>query len=417
MKVLYSIIRGLKGSSYIFLFQSLSILLALALSALVARWGGVTAKGQFDLFTLWCSLVQDIGFLGLGSGLLAVYTIKKVKMSEIHGTGIFLSLLMGGFVALVGFLLRPLWLPLFSGISPLYLYLVLILSPLLFYRLVWINLALGIGKARWIHLYSFILNLLAVIILFILYSNFKFELKWALYFFLGTLILGAPFYFYHLQSTDHCRPRVSLQVGQKAFRNGIVIYFGFAFNILHFKIDQFMINSVLGTEALSFYALAARLGEGLFLIENAVVATYWAQIINPGSHLNTKLFWKVSFLQGAINLCAVAALYILGPWIMISFWGPEFSASYPAFCWLLPGIFIWSFSKLFANLLTYKFNFSWAVSLFTGLGLLLNLGLNYLMLYKFNQGIQGVAIASSISYSITAMAIGIFAVIVLHRLK
>lgn len=139
------------------------MLLTLLLTILIARWGGVYAKGQFDLFHLFVTLIQDLGFLGLGSGLLAVYTTKKTPMGQVHGTGLIMALVCG--LGLMGIAIPTvhLWEVYFSGVPRFYLLASLALCPFMFYKLVWSNLALGLGMAKHVHALVFISHMAIVL--------------------------------------------------------------------------------------------------------------------------------------------------------------------------------------------------------------------------------------------------------------
>jgi len=169
-----------------------------------------------------------------------------------------------------------------------------------------------------------------------------------------------------------------------------------------------------------FYTLAAGLVEKMWLFPESMREVIFVEVANQrkGKEFVARLC-RISFF---VLATASLLLGVSAPFFIPLLYSKEFLPAVLPFIILLPGILIFSFSKLlasyFAAINMVKINTYASI-----LALVLNLGLNFWLIPKF--GMNGAAIASTISYSAGAfLQVGLFlqrtklpisAIFILHR--
>lgn len=170
------------------------------------------------------------------------------------------------------------------------------------------------------------------------------------------------------------------------------------FIIGYTRIDQVMIKSILGSEALGKYAVAVVLVEAWYVIPFVITASLFPAIIsarfrNDGSYykrlqdLYSLLFWVSLFI-------ALTVTMIAGPLTRFLF-GQAYEGTGAVL-----SILIWNCVFVFFNFINEKWiiaeNIQWMWLFVAPAGFLLNWVLNYFFIRKM--GIQGAAVASLLTF-------------------
>jgi O-antigen/teichoic acid export membrane protein len=201
--------------------------------------------------------------------------------------------------------------------------------------------------------------------------------------------------------------RPSFPLAKGSLRYGLVIYTGSVANLIHFKIDQVMLNYMLGSEAVGIYTVSVHWAEMLFILDSAIISAALYKISSSPakeSYLLTKRLFKAQVLVSGISgllLCAFA--YPL----LFHFYGEAYMGAIWPLIFLVPGVVAWSCGKILSQYLSYNRGKFWAPTLFAIVGVFINVILNLLLISRF--GINGAAIASTISYgSVILLTIGAY---------
>jgi len=396
-------IRG--DAAQIYIYQFLGLGFGLISSIVIARTLGPTDKGIVDLFNLLNSFILEFGLLGFGSGLLYYLAKKGTHLKQIHGTGLVFSIIVGILTGLVGWLGLPLWRKIFPGLSNWIILLAFSLSPLVYYRLIWSNIMTGINQAVASFKASLYFGIVNVPFIVLLWLSGRLNVQNVIALTALFTVLNAVVFFGMLYKRE---PELSfdLSLTKGSLNYGLIIYLGVIANVLHFKIDQVMINYWLGTRAVGLYAMSVRWAEMLFLLDSAILSAAFYRVSsasNEESYALTKRLFKVQLLISGGSGVVLALLAY--PLVLILYGSAYHDAALPLIL-LIPGIIAWSVAKILSNMLVYNRGMASTAVKIAIFGSILNILLNLLFIRILGIGIVGSALASSISYSIVALLTG-----------
>lgn len=391
-----------KDSIKIYIIQFISLGIGMIGSIITARVLGPSAKGIVDLFNLLNSFIVDFGLLGVGSGLLYYLANRNEKLKNIHGTGIAFCLVLGTITAMIGFVAVGLWERIFPGLSKWMILLVFSLAPFAYYRLIWSNIMTGLNKAVDSFRLNLVFSAISLAIILFLYITEQISATTIIIISsaiaVATAIAGVAILFKVEPKLD-----VSVSLGFKTLKYGLTNYVGVVANIINFRIDQLMINFWLGTTAVGLYAVSVRWAELLFLLDGAIISAALFRVSslpNRESYNLTKRLHRVQIvISGSSGLLLALIAY---PLIMILYGAPYKGSALPLVL-LIPGVVFWSVSKILSVFISYnRGKVSWTTycAIF---GCFLNIILNWFFIKVLTMGINGAAIASSISYSVVCI--------------
>jgi polysaccharide biosynthesis protein len=166
------------------------------------------------------------------------------------------------------------------------------------------------------------------------------------------------------------------------------------------KIDQVMIQDMLGSEAVGQYAAATRLSEIWYFIPTILVSSLFPAIVNARKQ-SEELYY--SRLQKLFDLVVWIAIVIALPMTFLSdmivdiLYGKQYSQAASVLM-----IHIWASIFVFLGVISSNWYINENLQLLAFLrafyGMISNIFLNLLLITKY--GIQGAAIATLISYMI-----------------
>jgi len=379
----------------IYVIQGISLGLGLAGSIIVARTLGPAKKGIFDLFSLLSSFILDFGLLGFGSGLLYYLANKGWPLCEVHGTGFVFSILAGIPTVLIGWLGLRFWVAIFPGLDVWVILLPFLLSTVTYYRLIWTNIMTGINRAVATYRIGFYFTVCNVTVIFSLWKLDWLDLdRIVALTVLLTLLNGIVAFFVLFRQEPRLRP--SIPLARESLKYGLVIYVGFIANVLHFKVDQVMINYWLGTDAVGIYAVSARWAEVLFILDTAIISAALYKISSASAKESYALTRRLFKVQLLISSGSGILLGVLAYPLIFTLYGEPYSDAIWPLVLLIPGVVFWSAGKVLSQYLSYNRGKFWLPTLFSIFGVCINIILNFMLINKF--GIGGAAVASTISY-------------------
>jgi O-antigen/teichoic acid export membrane protein len=199
------------------------------------------------------------------------------------------------------------------------------------------------------------------------------------------------------------RPRLSAL--KQSLLYGLALYVGLAVNSLHFRANQFFIDAMLGPTELGYFALATRIAETLWLLDYVVVTASLYRVTSEDFGtavlVTQRTFKLVAFLVIGPSL----AIFALAPLLVPLFFGEAFSPAVFPLWYLLPGVICWSLGRSLSPFVSYQCGKPWYNTASASFAFLVNLGANFVLIPKL--GTVGAAIASSISYSLNLIVMGV----------
>jgi O-antigen/teichoic acid export membrane protein len=198
-------------------------------------------------------------------------------------------------------------------------------------------------------------------------------------------------------------PRVSIRLLRSHFGLGIKAYLIILFSYLLLRIDLLMVKYMLGAEQAGYYSVASSMGDYLLMLPGVIGMILFPKLSSMQSwrdKLRLSRQAAYAMMAGMIPLLCFAGLAArLGVRILF---GAAFLPSVAAFIWLLPGIFtlgVETVAVQFLNSMGYPriVVAIWAASV------ALNVGGNLWAIPHW--GIAGASLMSSVSYTLTLVAI------------
>lgn len=388
----------------IFKYQFFTVVFALVSNIIVARLLGPEKKGLVDIFMLMYMMILEFGMCGFGSGLLYQITQKNCLLSKAHGTSIAFTMITGLLIGLLGWFALPLWQSIFPEVPQWIILAAFMLAPLVFYKQLWENIMTGVNRAIVIYKVAHIFSIIQLGAIVTLWALDRFTYEMIIYWSILRIALNMIASFFIIRSQER-EIQANLPLAKDILKYGSIIYAGALANVLHFKIDQVMISYWLGLEAVGIYTVSVRWAETLFLLDAAILAASLYKISASSPEVSFKTTRKVFRTQIVISIAAGILFALLAYPLVHVLYGEAFTNATLPLILLIPGVIAWSTSKAFSNLLAYNLGLGAFLTKISLLGLFINVILNYYMIKVSGWGINGVAIASSISYFIVAVAI------------
>ncbi len=182
-------------------------------------------------------------------------------------------------------------------------------------------------------------------------------------------------------------------------RFGLRSVFGTLAERLQFRADAFLVNLLLGLTATGVYSVAAGLAETLWYVPNALGVVMFSRAVSRGSDAaGVASALTRSTLALAVVLSVPVAL--LAPFLVETVYGSEFIAAAFALQALLPGVVAYSVVAILSQYVVGRGS-PGAYTVVLLLGLATNLAANLVLIPAL--GIIGAAVASSLSYGLTAL--------------
>src|SRR5688572_13092848 len=385
--------------------------LGIATSVLIARSIGPAGKGSLDLIVATSALLGMALSMSLPQGLTFVVAQGKVAANVIASQLIAVSLVQALVALIVLSLLR--FTPYFERFLPDWGF--WIIAGVVLY--VWVDLVTkfwaailaGEQKIAVVNNAEFVGRVAQFVSIFILgaalYLSGK-QLSVGVLFLvtlsasvLINLLLLASLGLKFQPSRDFSGLR-----GATAF--ALPCYAANLAQFLNYKLDVFVVGFFAGTASVGRYTLAVSLGQLLWLMSNSVATVLLPKIaastdddvsIRHTARVTRLSLWATAICGLALGILATQAIPLA--------YGEAFRPSVKALLWLLPGIVLFSIANVLAAYIAGigKPRLNLLVS---GVSLIVTITLDLLLIPRLD--IAGAAIASTVSYSLSALLLVVF---------
>lgn len=185
---------------------------------------------------------------------------------------------------------------------------------------------------------------------------------------------------------------------KEEFKFGIKIFFGALFIYLTYRVDIFLIKYFLDFTQVGIYSIGVGIAENLWLIPISVGTVLYARLLNCPDKSNNKVTTfitaKLSFI---VCFFLILPLILCAPWLVDMLYGSDFAQSAIITRLLLPGILFAVIGKIMYNYFIAQGK-PLVHTAVASIAFITNIVLNFVLIPQY--GIQGAAIASTISYII-----------------
>jgi O-antigen/teichoic acid export membrane protein len=405
---------GLPKTFHAFGVNVILLPLGIATSILIAHTVGPTGKGSLDLIIATAALLAMVLSVSLPQGVTFVVAQGQVAANVIASQLVFVSLLQ----ALVAFLVLGVlqFTPYFQLFLPGWG--AWIIAGVVSY--VWVELitkfwaAIHTGQQQIAVVINseFVGRVTQFTSLFILFGALYLSGKQLSVGFLFLVALSASILISLLQFASlGFKFQLSRDLSglRAATAFALPCYAANLAQFLNYKLDVFVVGFFAGTASVGRYTLAVSLGQLLWLMSNSVasvllpkIAASSASTDDGGSIRHTARVTRLSLWATAF--CGLA-LGVVGSQAIPLLYGEPFRPSVAALLWLLPGIVIFSVANVLAAYIAGigKPRLNLLVS---GVSLVVTITLDLVLIPRLD--IVGAAIASSVSYTLSALLLIMF---------
>lgn len=403
----------LRSGVHSFVTSVISVILSIASSIVVARSLGPAAKGSADLILATTVILTMVFGLSLQSGITYVVAQGRAVIRRLF---IWLTL-----IALIQTLLAVgvLWALLSTDLS------VALIPPGsaswavgAIALLVLVGLAAGhlrgiltglqeILLVNNVNLFGQIFGVVIVVVMVGLSwaSIWRFSASTFIWTQVVTAVAIAVALLWALK--PHLTPAVAQASGlREVIAFSMPSYFANLVQTLNYRLDIFFVSYFVGVQGVGLYSLAVGLAQLLWLVSGAASQVLFPNVAasndRAASQERTARISRLSFWLSIVLACGVA---VLGDMFLPMIYGVAFRESVPALLWLLPGVVVFSIANVIGSFLAGigKPHLNLAVAL---IGLIATITLDFALIPWL--GIVGAAIASSVSYLVTTIAIVYF---------
>jgi O-antigen/teichoic acid export membrane protein len=367
---------------------------------LIARVLGPADKGILDLFYLLNSFIFELGLFGFSTGLLYYLTNKGQPLKAAHGTGLAVALVMGGLAFGLGGLGLRAWKAFFPGLQDWMILLAFGLAPFAYYRAIGTHLMLGTNRSAFNYRTGLFFSAGTFLITGLVWAVATLKIDILVVVFV-LLTGGTDLLFWRAIRQQEPGLSLDLRLAANSARYGLITLPGLVANLVHFRIDQVILNHFLGTGAVGIYAVSVRWAELLLLLDSPLTAASLYRVSTAsgeeGYTLTRRLSRAQLLLSGLLGSLLALAAY---PLVMVLY-GRDYRGAIGPLIVLIPGLIAWSASKILSQYLVYNRGLFWVPTVSAVISAVINIGLNIVLVPSI--GIWGAAIASTLSYSSFAL--------------
>jgi len=381
--------------------QIASVLLGIAATVVIARVLGPSGNGAYALVILVPTLLALVGNLGIGISNLYFGGKKKYDFAQLASNSLISALILGllssaAFVAYF-FVFRPSFL---SEVEPLHVVLAVAMVPFSLLTSYLACILLGQGRIRQYNLLQVAPRASSLALILLLLLAFRGEVlaavaAWCV----GILVTASISVLLVLKAT---RIRWSFQprVFKDSLRFGVQGYLGNVFQFLNYRVDMLMVAYFMSVSYVGYYSIAVAMAEALWYFPGAVGTMILSRTPGLTAEEANKTTPRICRTTFFITIVSALALLGLSRYFVMLLFGSEFLPAVKPLWYLLPGVVALSICKVLSNELAGRGK-PIINAVVAGISLGVNIPMNLLLIPRM--GIAGAALASTISYSVSAV--------------
>jgi len=399
----------LKDSSFTLITRVLIFGVALGTNIVLARTLGPSQKGIYDIVLLIPSFSALLVMFGFDTANVFFGARDKLLLPTLVGNSVIAAIICG-ILAIIGIevlLIVPFFSQYLQGrsIDTNIISWLALLMPLMLISFFVKEVIRAAGDILQYNLASLSQGVTQfVIVIFLVWFSSK-GLVGAIWAWSLSQIIVAIYTLYIAIGIVKYVVRVNLQTLKASFHYGIKLYPGNIAQFLNYRIDIFLVAFFLSPAEVGFYALSTMLAEKLWEFPHAIRTILLQRVAQETDNsVAAQITMRITRVSGMVVAAACILIVVFAYPLVTLLFGKEFLPTAPALIALMPGIWALSIGKLWVTHLSGVGHPE--VGTYSALlSLIATLGLDLLLIPKL--GIVGAAIASSISYSVASILIGI----------
>lgn len=391
-----------KNTSWLFGEKILRMVVGLFVGIWVARYLGPEQFGLFSYAQSFVGLFTAIATLGLDGIVVRELVKDESRRDELIGTAFYLKLI--GAIAVLIVLAVAIQ---FTSNDHYTNVLVFIIASATIFQA--FNVVDMYFQAKVLSKYVVYANVISLFIssivkiVLILNDAPLLAFAWATLF--DSVVLALGFIYYYVKNSSIFNIKNLIFKRETAVSllkdSWPLILSGFVVSI-YMKIDQVMIQEMMGSEAVGQYAAAVRISEAWYFIPIVIASSLFPAIINAKAHSEELYYARLQKLYDFMVWMAIAIAFpmtFLSDWVIHLLYGEQY---FPAGSVLM--IHIWAGVFVFLGVASGKWLLSENLQIFstinTSIGAIVNIWLNYILIPRI--GLEGAAWATLISYFMAA---------------
>jgi len=391
-----------KNTSWLFFEKILRMLVGLFVGIWVTRYLGPERFGLFSYAQSFVGLFAAIATLGLDGIVVREIVKDESKATELIGTAFYLKL-MGAVVTLLVLVIATQFT---SNNRYTNLLVFIIASATIFQSF---NVVDMYFQSKVLSKYAVFSNIISLFIssivkiTLILINAPLVAFAWAILFDSVVLAMGFIYFFLKYSTCEIKKIKFNKTIAISLLKDSWPLILSGVVISIYMKIDQVMIQEILGNEAVGQYAAATRLSEIWYFIPTILVSSLFPAVVNARKQ-SEELYY--SRLQKLFDLVVWIAIIIALPMTFLSdmivdiLYGKQYSQSASVLM-----IHIWAFLPVCFGVVLGQFyiveNLNFDNLIRNLIGVFLNIILN--CVFICNYGIKGAAYASLISFIYISM--------------
>jgi O-antigen/teichoic acid export membrane protein/predicted SAM-dependent methyltransferase len=395
-----------KNTSWMFAGRIFSLAISFFVGIYIARYLGPTNYGLMNYAISFVGLFAFLASLGIESIIKREIVKNPSDKSSILGTGLVIKII-GAIIAISTSIVTSY----FINPDPLVIGIVLLFSiTYIFYAFD----ILGIyfesqAQSKYPVLISIGATTIgAVVKLLVIYMGYGIIWLIATYLLEALIITCGLIFVFKFKGHSFRKMKFRMNIAKQILKDSWPLMLsGFAVNI-YMRIDQVMINNYLGSTEVGVYASAVKLSEAWYFIPTLIGASVSPAIINSlkvSEEVFEERLLKLYSLMAAVSILIAIIITFTSDWIIQILFGAAYSSASTVL-----KIYIWSGLAVFLGVSMGYFllakNLTKISFYSTTLGVISNVILNIILIPRF--GINGAAVATVISYSVTTLGVVLF---------
>jgi O-antigen/teichoic acid export membrane protein len=180
-------------------------------------------------------------------------------------------------------------------------------------------------------------------------------------------------------------------------------HLGNVVQFLNYRLDQFLVASIVNVTALGVYSVAVAVAELLWVFPQAAGAVIFSKSSRGTADEMNRFTPKVFAASVVVTVAAGLVLIVVGRPLITRLFGSGFDRAYTAMLLLLPGAVLLGPAKVLTNELAGR-GLPGYNSMAAAVGMVLTIALDVALIPRW--GINGAAVASSASYGVVAALAG-----------
>jgi O-antigen/teichoic acid export membrane protein len=370
-------------------------------STMIARGLGPPGRGQYALPLAYLGIVMILSHVGLEHANVYL-AAQRVRLGILWWNSTLAAAVFGAAAwAIVGVLYAGTGGGLFGNVPATWLAIVMLQLPFLLDSLYWTGLLQLAGLLRRAIAATTIGTIVHGLICAALFA------AGALTPFRALLLLwatnGTAWLILLVLSRQHglMRGSTNLPVLRRAIAFGVRAYLALILVFLLLRIDQVIVQQVLGYRALGLYSLAVVLAEVVWLITDPFAASLLPHQVRAIEGNDRRLGYATARLSLLVGLVAGAVAWFVAPYAIPMMFGQDYEGAIWPFRLLLPGAVLFAIQRPLAQILLKEGRLTF-ITVFNIFALVFNVAATYLLLPL--AGVAGASVASTLTYAAVAVA-------------